>query len=309
MEYYAGDQGDPPSGGGSFIDSEGFGYEMFNFKAFNGRYYGWVQVTGGITLERLGADKGAESLTNVTVVFVAPWHGRNPYVICGWYRNATVYRLPHEPLSGSNRVHRGESIGYNLEAPEKGSKLIQGDDRAFEVPRGRGGIGQSRIWYADDPVRQEYIESVRRYLETRELPKRQSRTAHGSGWQADLRRRQLIENRAVRAVWQHFEALQFRLASVERQNLGWDLEASKSTTTLLLEVKGTSGTVVACEVTPNEYEPIRQKNGDYRLCIVTEALASRPTVRVFGWSRERDGWYCSEVKLNIRELTAARLSA
>jgi hypothetical protein len=309
MEYYRGDHGDRPSGGGSFIDREGYGYEMFNFKPFKRRYYGWVQVPGGIALERLGAENGSESVSNVTVVFVTPLHGKTPYVICGWYRSATVYRFPRDPLAGSERFHGATPIGYNIEAPQNGSELILPvDDRAFEVPRGRGGVGQSRIWYADLPEQRQYVESVRRYIGTRELPKTRRARPHGSGWQKDLGRRQLIEKRAVRAVWNHFEALHYRLKSVERKNLGWDLEASKSTTTLLIEVKGTSGSDVLCEVSPNEYEPLRQKQRDYRLCVVTGALSRLPAVKTFGWSQERGGWYYQDDKLTITELTGARLS-
>lgn len=131
---------------------------------------------------------------------------------------------------------------------------------------------------------------------------------HSAGWQQDVALRQLIERRAVRALWRHFELLQYRLESVEQKNVGWDLEATKSTAVLRLEVKGTSGSEVSCEVTPNEYAPIRQKRQDYRLCVVTEALTTRPAVKVFGWSQERGDWYCEDDKLAIKEIIGARLS-
>lgn len=63
--------------------------------------------------------------------------------------------------------------------------------------------------------------------------------------------RQLVERAAVRTVWNHFETLGYAVKSVERNNYGWDLEAALGATTLRLEVKGTSGDQVSCELTPN----------------------------------------------------------
>jgi hypothetical protein len=311
MEYYDATPGDEASGGGAFIDEQGYGYEVFNFKAVNRSYYGYVEVAGGIALERLGAEPGAKSVSNVTAVFVAPREGRIPYVICGWYRNATVYRFPQEPPPGLKRVFRNVSIEYNLQAAQEMSVRIDPvDDRVFQVPRGRGGIGQSRIWYADQPEQLHFLKGVRRYIQTRELPKQPTtqRKAHVAGWQPDVERRQLIERRAVRTVWEHFEARRYQLKSVEALNLGWDLEATNSGTTLCLEVKGTSGSEVSCEVTPNEYEPIRRQRLDYRLCVVTDALARHPGVNIFRWSQERQAWCSGDDQLRIKELTGARLS-
>lgn len=73
-------------------------------------------------------------------------------------------------------------------------------------------------------------------------------------------------------MWEHFEALHYQIKSVELLNCSWDLEAATSATKLCLEVKGTSGSGVSCEVTPNDYAPIRQRKLDYRLCVVTGAL-------------------------------------
>jgi len=39
MQHYDGSRGDEPSGGGSFIEVEGYGHEMFNLRPFQGRLY------------------------------------------------------------------------------------------------------------------------------------------------------------------------------------------------------------------------------------------------------------------------------
>src|SRR5579862_1102326 len=119
MEHYNGVAGDQPSGGGSFIDTKGYGHEIFNFRPFRNRFYGFVEPGGRIALERLGGDRRAEFLPGVTVVFVAPFHGKSPYVIVGWYQNATVYRSPQDSPSEADRVFRGDPIGFNLAAAQQ----------------------------------------------------------------------------------------------------------------------------------------------------------------------------------------------
>jgi hypothetical protein len=185
------------------------------------------------------------------------------------------------------------------------------DNRVFPVPRGKGGIGQARIWYADGPEQQAFVRKVRLYVETRKLPAPITRpkTGHGRGWQIDIERRQLVEQAAVRAVRNHFETLGYALKSVERDNCGWDLEAAFGSTTLRLEVKGTSGDQVSCEVTPNEYRPISEKMPNYRLCIVCGALGGSPVPKIFSWSREQQAWCFQGERLSITELTGARLFA
>jgi Protein NO VEIN, C-terminal len=311
MENYVGVTDDQPSGGGSFIDIEGYGYEIFNFRPFRKRFLGFVEPGGRIALERLGGDHLSEYLEGVTVVFVAPFQGEGPYVIVGWYKNATVYRSPQEPPDGSGRVFDGDSISFNLSAAQKDGFLIQpADNRVFQVPRGKGGIGQSRIWYADRPEQEAFVRKVRRYVETKKTGSHESKRGshHGNGWQHGVERRQLIERVAVRVVWNHFEGLGYALKSVERENRGWDLEATLAATTLRLEVKGTAGNRVSCEVTPNEYRPISEKMPGYRLCIVCDALGSTPSPKIFAWSREQKAWCSQGERLSIMELVGARFS-
>lgn len=312
MEQYDGVAGDQPSGGGSFIATEGYGYEIFNFRPFGGHFYGFVESHGRIALERLGGARSAEFLPGVTVVFVAPFHGAQPYVIVGWYKNATVYRSPQHPPKGSGRVFRGNPIQFNLKAARKdGVLVLPGDNRVFRVPRGRAAIGQSRLWYADSSETQLFVTKVRRYLDDRSARIEPSKPARkgGKGWQSDIERRQLIETAAIRAVWNHFEALGYELESVEKENRGWDLEATFGETTLRLEVKGTTGSEVRCEVTPNEYRPLSQRLEGYRLCVVCDAVGSSPRLKTFAWSPERQAWCFEEERLSISELVGARLSA
>jgi hypothetical protein len=232
-------------------------------------------------------------------------------VIVGWYQNARVYRTLQDPPDGSARAYGNDQIRFNLEAAQEDSFLIlPGDNRSmFEVPRGKGAIGQARIWYADGAEHQAFVRKVRLYIETRKPNAAAPRPKGngGRGWQPDVERRQLIERAAVKVVWKHFEDLGYALKSVEPDNCGWDLEARFATTTLRLEVKGTSGDQVSCEVTPNEYRPISAKMSDYRLCIVCDALGPSPVLKTFAWSREQRAWCFQGEWLSITELTGARL--
>src|SRR5437773_2410256 len=67
MEYYDATPGDKASGGGSFIDRQGYGHEVFNFRPFNGWYYGFVQLRGGIALERLGSHSDLGTNWSITL--------------------------------------------------------------------------------------------------------------------------------------------------------------------------------------------------------------------------------------------------
>jgi hypothetical protein len=94
MEKYRGDpEKDVPRGGGAFIDENGYGFEIFNFLPVGSKLYGYVStMRGGIRIERLQAATNSDSVSGVTVVFVARHPELGTPVVVGWYTNATVYR-------------------------------------------------------------------------------------------------------------------------------------------------------------------------------------------------------------------------
>jgi len=111
-------------------------------------------------------------------------------------------------------------------------------------------------------------------------------------------------------VTQHFSGCGFRVASVERDNVGWDLVATRENLFLLLEVKGLSGHAVCVELTPNEYGQMRAHRGDYRLCVVTDALGQTPTLHCFVYEKHLGVWRTQEGKeLEIRGMVSARMTA
>jgi 5-methylcytosine-specific restriction protein A len=115
MEKYNGIKDDSIERGGSYNRNE-TGHEVCNFSSIRGRVYGYVQPTGQIKIEKIGADKEDESISGVTVVWTAgPKIGGTAVV--GWYKNATVYReyqplLTRTKLQQANGIDRYRVMGY-----------------------------------------------------------------------------------------------------------------------------------------------------------------------------------------------------
>jgi len=87
----------------------------------------------------------------------------------------------------------------------------------------------------------------------------------------------------------YFEGIGYTVESVEKDNVGWDLEATLGKKKLLIEVKGLSGSGLSVELTPNEYNAFSEENESYRLCVVYTAL-SEPTLLVCRFSKESGSW-------------------
>lgn len=107
--------------------------------------------------------------------------------------------------------------------------------------------------------------------------------------QIDVFKKQQVEIAAIEATIKYFEALDYIIISKEKDNVGWDLEATNINETLLLEVKGLSGNISSIELTPNEYKNSKDKNTHYKLCIVTNAL-TQPTLEVFSFNVDKNIW-------------------
>ena len=125
--------------------------------------------------------------------------------------------------------------------------------------------------------------------------------------QTDPFKKQQVEISAVEATIKHFEALDFIVISKEKDNVGWDLEATNINETLLIEVKGLSGSITSIELTPNEYKNSIDKKSKYKLCIVTNALTS-PLLETFSFNEQLGCWTNEQnEKLLTEERIAARM--
>ncbi|QTA89574.1 HNH endonuclease [Desulfonema magnum] len=147
MEKYDGIGGDSIARGGSYNDHS-VGHEVCNFTEVDGLVYGYVQSSGQIKLEKLGASKTDTQISGITVVWTAgPDSGGT--VVVGWYKNATVYR-EYQYLDFSSAKHTENGIDrYRIVASAKDARLLSVEDRHLVIPRAtKGGIGQNNVWYA-----------------------------------------------------------------------------------------------------------------------------------------------------------------
>ena len=168
MERYEGLKGNDKEihGGGSYVNKNGYGYEIFNFKKIEGKVYGYAQSRGVNNLQRLGANKEDEFIEDVLVIFTAT-HKKGGTYIVGWYENATFYK-DYQPTKLKERKFRNKYIGYYAVADSENSTLLSIDER-FSFPRIprriKGGMGQSNVWYADAPEMMKFKKDVLSHIE------------------------------------------------------------------------------------------------------------------------------------------------
>jgi Domain of unknown function (DUF3883) len=312
MERYEGDPvNDKMHGGGSFIDKEGYGHEIFNFLPYKGVVYGYAQppsrtrdwANSTINLNRIDQNVEGDSLRDVLVVWVATSRLGGSYIV-GWYKNATVYRSLRDAPDGSNRTCKNGSCGYFVMAKATDARLLSTRERVFPMPpKGKGMFGQSNVWYADNPRLNTFRHEVKTYILNEKLSKNSTRTIPR---QSDIFKRQEVERIAIMATSSYFNKLGYSVESFESDNLGWDLVAKLNNRELKLEVKGLSGVEVCVELTPNEYKAMNKHKSTYLLCVVTQALTN-PSLQVFEYSFEWKEWISEKNNiLRCSEFTGAR---
>lgn len=169
MEHYQGvDNGDEISRGGEY-NRENNGHEIYNFYDHGGMCYGYVKaVNQKIKIENIDKSaSGADCIKHVTVVWTAgPPDGGT--VIIGWYKDATVYReLQKIPCPTPQQENHGIKE-YMIETDKKNAILLKPEERTFPIHRGKGGIGQSNVWYAKEP--EEFRKKVALYIDKHHFP-------------------------------------------------------------------------------------------------------------------------------------------
>ena len=163
MTHYQGvSQTDPIQGGGRYVAETQSGGEIFNFKPYRKRLYGYVQASrsSSIRLERLGAAASDNSVDGVTVVWTASHPTNKGTYVVGWYQNATIFRSYGELARRSD-----DTITiHHASAELTDGFLLPPDARTLAVPRGKGGMGQSNVWYAEQNV--AFVREVQTYIKS-----------------------------------------------------------------------------------------------------------------------------------------------
>ena len=287
-------------GGGRYVDEHETGGEINNFLANNGRLQGYVRIPGAtLNMTRLAAAKDAEFQDGVTVLFSAtrPEPGAGT-VIIGWYRNARVWRKPQPQ----------QSPRYIAEAEQRDCTLLDEDERVFPVPRRSTHpdstfvVGTRNIRYLDQPHAKEFVRAVRKYVRDGgriSTPKR-SRSP------VDALLRKKVETAAVQCVVDYYETKGYKWVSVEKDNVGWDLEFTQNRVKYLVEVKGCSGGPDV-QLTPNEYAAMLRNYYQYRLAVVSNALVD-PQLHIVRYNESDDTWRTDDGRLaSFDEQISARV--
>lgn len=313
LEYRGVTDSDAIVNGGEYVAIEKNGGEVCNFLQHRGHCFGYVQPTGGQTIhiKRLGAEKDAQSISGVDVVFTAkrPGVGR---VIVGWYKNATVHKHLQTIEKPSRQHVENRVVGFRISTKQKYAYLIQPEERNFSIPDARhGGMGHSAVWYAEH-ANAAWMAKVRAYIKSGKVVRSQKTLSKRKGKYAqdqDLKAR--VEKSAIDAVASMYKSKGYTVRSVEAEKCGWDLVAESGNATLRLEVKGTSGLEVSAQLTPNEYGAMKKHRKTYSVCVVTDALR-KPKIHVFSYNFALDEWaYIKNGKpliLKVRPVVGAVLS-
>jgi len=127
---------------------------------------------------------------------------------------------------------------------------------------------------------------------------------------SDPEKNAMVEKAAIIETTKHFKKKGYAVYSVEKDNVGWDLEANYKKKKLRIEVKGLSGKNIAVGLTPNEYEAFDKNSDDYRLCIVYSAL-NEPKLLVCRYSEESSEWVVEgreDVKCKVKPKQSATVN-
>jgi hypothetical protein len=274
---------------------------------------GWMDKYDGLTngdeINRIGASDSDELIEDILVIWLARHPEERQTRIVGWYKNAKVYRDLQKPRLPGKRNEVNYS--YNIEALVSDCILIPPDKRSFTIPRGSessGGIGQSNVWYCEGPknqwIKKDALDFINQY-EQRKLQNTGKRNK-----KVNLPLKLQVELNAIELLTKHYEEQGFIVTSVEKDNVGWDLEAKLDLLELKIEVKGLSSHLPIAHLTPNEYQSMKQNSSFYKLCIVTNALNPVDIkLSIFSFDDVSEVWIDVEgTSLKIDERTSARVS-
>lgn len=287
----------------------GHGGEICNFAEYKGSCYGYVQPPGQghirrININRLGAINTQTHIDGITVIWTAtrPEGGR---VIVGWYNDATVYR-DYQKFHPSNWPHchkKNKIDGYRVNASFGNVKLLSSENRIKVIPSGKGWMGKANIWYAltDSKEVKNFIKDIKIYINSpvNIFNKRQAPPI-------DQAQKVEVEKAAITVVTRYYQEKGYACVSVEQENRGWDLEATKSNKNLCIEVKGLSGEAKTVELTPNEYKAFKKNNSGYRLCIVTLALSDQPLLTILKYSTSGSIWVIENGEKQNKTITVTQ---
>lgn len=298
MNRYKGARGDSVRAQHRFVQEHGEGAEDRNFLPRRGRCYGYAPMHRRLHLrERFPNLAGSDDYVDgVDIVFIARKPKGGVFVV-GWYADARLYAVLQERYS---RI-------WLTEASAENCRLLDPRDRNLVIPIGRdSGPRSPAVWYA---TRQDDLKRQVRKLMSGDYRPAPGHVMRATKPDVDVARKAEVERNAIRTVERFYTALGFDITDRQSDNIGWDLEAHRSSDIYRLEVKGSAHAQLMPELTPNEYSASRAYHMSYRICIVTRALTQRPTLNEVSFDSDTNEWVGDDgLRWRFAERTAARLT-
>jgi hypothetical protein len=120
-----------------------------------------------VIFENILANGKSETNNLQEVMSRCAWVARNPngggtYVV-DWYDDAAVFRNYQESPQGSNRVYKGQPLGYYATTVKENCLLLPVERRIFPVPTGNAGIGRANLWYPNAEFEQRLMQLIKNY--------------------------------------------------------------------------------------------------------------------------------------------------
>lgn len=287
-EFY---RGGPVDGNFSWVADGNEGAEAFNFEpASDGTYYCYTPPQSG------HYQPSSDDPVGWTVVCLSKDPDRAGIHVVGWYENATL-KGRYEKRPGSGLVGEpsqdGRSGGiYSIESREAYFVPLEARTRPFSHPSvGRGkysllkgpGVESNANKTAVLKILKERLRHFRGIAvanpsETT-LPDPELNPGDPLIGFGTAEHRKLVELAAETEVVEYYKKKDFTKKRVADTPCGFDYVFTKGQTVHHVEVKGTSGSVERFFLTKNENK--RRGDPEWRLGMVTDALTSSPTVKIY----------------------------
>jgi hypothetical protein len=216
--------------------------------------------------------------------------------------------------SQENWGYDSNQVGY-FSFTKNGEVILLTEDERLSapvLPTGKGGFGQSNVWYADSEIGIEFRRKTIKFIseyESKIFKEADSEYKRENQSSVDVAAKKKVEEVAIKQTREYFEELDYLCKSVESENCGWDLEFTNGNVKLLVEVKGLSQSYISVMLSRNEYEKMCENMEHYRLSVVTNCLDQdrEPTINIFSFISEKNGWFDKYGhELDIKEIVLAR---
>lgn len=294
-EFY---RGGPVDGNYPFIREGGQGHEAWNFlPQSDGTYYCYTPPQAGNSTPWNNDPHGW------TVICLAKAPARKGIHIVGWFKDAELagkYLVRPEGFDPASSV---PIDNYYYSIRSRSAWFVPPEYRTD--PFSHPSVRQGKYSFLAGPdveittnkqkVKSLIVERLRKLAkvaihnpDTSTAPDRDNDEVDPLGGFGTSEHRKQVETAAVEAAIQHLSKLGYSSISREKDNIGYDLEAThrKDGSLLHVEVKGTSGAELRFFMTTNEY--IYRESPEWRLAMIINTL-TKPKVYLLSLKEvERD---------------------